>query len=127
MASIKLDVPVGEFEVSKATVGNQLIYSFFIESTKLVPLFEKFVKTTYDGDKFIKLRMPTDEALANHIIELTEHLFSSPKSTISPQQNELRHNGYKRMYDYELAGNNLYPKPENYNTGFHTNLLEVTY
>ncbi|HEX9317329.1 MAG TPA: hypothetical protein VF884_00165 [Nitrososphaeraceae archaeon] len=111
-----VDAPIRETDPLKR---NNLIYSYFIESTGLLEVFRILFSSFIVSDDVLKLNRQDDSDLIELIKTNINTVFAKPASTVTPQLDELRYNAYWRLFGYKIRGKEIFPKAVNYNSEFN--------
>lgn len=99
--------------------GNNLIYSYFIESTSIASVFNNLLSSFFISDDHLKLNKKDDDVLIELLKETANEVFPRPVSYITPPLPDLLHNAYFRLFGYTIKGYENFPRPVNYNSEFN--------
>src|ERR1051325_5702556 len=122
-----IDAPISP-EDSSGLERNNLIYSYFIESTGMIDVFRKLFSSFLLSDEVIRLNRQDDKDLIELMKGTMNEVFAKPASTISPGLEELRYNAYWRLFGYTVRGKeNNFPKVPNYNSEFNKTFESIMY
>lgn len=114
--------------MSEETIKNaHLIHSYFVETTGIREVFEKLFKSYLISDEDLKLNRNEDADLIADIKAALECAFPKPKSTITPNLDELRYNAYWRLFGYTIKGKEAFPKAGSYNSEFNKTFEDIMY
>jgi hypothetical protein len=116
--------------------GNHLIYSYFVESTNIIPVFGALFSSFFVSDNILKLSVKDDKSLIETIKETVNEVFAKPVSSITPSLEEARYNAYWRVFGYKIQNSNSSSKTEsvsktevptsNFNELFSNFLLNIS-
>jgi hypothetical protein len=122
--STTIVLPLSTNEVDKPlSKGNNLIYSYMLESTNIVKVFGTLFSSFFVSDKYLKLTEKDDGPLIQLLKSTANEVFAKPTSTLAPPLFDLLHNAYWRVFGYTIKGEEMFPKGDaNNNSEFHSTL-----